>query len=561
MIKLCLTILIIVLTSLSVHAKPYGVAMHGMPKYDQTMTHLDYANPNAPKGGTLKHAQRGTFDSVNPFALKGKAAQGLHLVYDRLMRRVWDEPFTLYPLIAEYVEIPKDRSSITIHIDPRARFNDGSAITADDILFTYETLKTQGRPNMRRVYKLIDKTDKLTPLSLKFSFGEGYDQETAMILAMMPVLSKAYWENKTFDSATLTPPVSSGPYTIKSIDVGKNIVYERNPHYWAKDFPVNIGHYNFETISYEYYRDDSVALESFLKGDIDLRRETDSAKWHSLYNDYPAILKTAFPHGRPVKIQSFIFNTRRPPFDDINVRKALNLAFDGDWINTNLYYGHKKRITSFFENSELAAPASNTIWPPPSSKTLRQNLRDASKLLSQAGWDTVDGVRVHRQTGTQLSFEILVQTTDHEKSALNFISHLKRLGITATIRTLDSAAFRDRLNGYEYDMIAYHWTSSLSPGTEQYQYWSCEAATQERRWNFAGICDPDIDTILKTIPETTTRESLISSVRSLDQKLRNHVLTIPLFSTPTDNYLYRESLKHTETTPLYGAVIETWWRE
>ena len=356
--QLCITFLIIVLTPIIAQASDqklnlahqekavsiptsYGIAMHGTPKYNTETLHLDYANPDAPKGGTIKHAEITTFDSVNPFALKGKAARALHLVNDRLMRRVWDEPFTLYPLIAERIETPEDRSSITIYIDPRAQFNDGSKITAEDVLFTYEILKDQGRPNMRRVYKLVSKAEKLGDLELKFSFGEGYDQETVMIMAMMPVLSKAYWKNRIFDSATLEAPVSSGPYNIKSIDIGKRVIFERNTDYWAKDFPVNIGHYNFDTIIYDYYRDDTVALESFLKGDIDLRRETDSSKWETLYTDYKDIIKAPFTHGRPVQIQSMIFNTRRPPFDDIEVRKALNLAFDGDWINKNLYHGQK----------------------------------------------------------------------------------------------------------------------------------------------------------------------------------------------------------------------------
>lgn len=537
-----------------------GVAMHGTPKYDaQTTLHLDYANPNAPKGGTITHAQSGTFDSINPFALKGKSAQGLHLAYDRLMRRVWDEPFTLYPLIAERVEIPEDRSSITIHINKDARFNDGSQITADDILFTYETLKTDGRPNMRRIYKLIDTAEKMSTLSLKFTFGEGYDQETAMIMAMMPVLSKAYWEDRKFNSATLDTPVSSGPYIVDTVDIGKRITYKRNTNYWAKDLFVNIGHHNFDTVTYEYFRDNSVALEAFLKGDIDVRRETDTAAWATQYSDHKHLQKTAFKHGRPVQIQSLIFNTRRPPFNDINVRKALNLAFDGEWINTNLYYGQKKRIKSFFENSELAALENIDTWSPSEKTPLRQNLRIAANILKSAGWETVDGILTNKETNAPFSFEIIVQKPDHEKLALNWISHLKRLGIQANVRHLDNAAFRDRLNIYGYDMAAYHWTSSLSPGTEQYQYWSCEAANQDMRWNFSGVCDTEIDETIKRIPQAKTREDIISAVKTLDKKLRNHILTIPLFYTPTDNYLAQPSIQHPDITPLYGPVLETWW--
>ncbi|MGB1077108.1 MAG: extracellular solute-binding protein, partial [Bdellovibrionales bacterium] len=450
-------------------------------------------------------------------------------------------------------------SSITIHINPNARFNDGSHITAEDILFTYETLKTQGRPNMRHVYKLINKAEKIDNLTLKFTFGDGYDQETAMIMAMMPVLSKNYWKDRTFDSATLEPPVSSGPYRIKTVDVGKQVIFERDENYWAKDLFVNVGHHNFDTVIYNYYRDDTVALESFLKGDIDIRRETDTAKWSTLYNDSPNITKQAFKHGRPVKIESLIFNTRRPPFDDINVRKALNLAFDGDWINKNIYYGEKKRITSFFENSELATPKSNDTWTPAPSNNIRKNLKDAANLLSNAGWETTDGQLVHKETKQPFSFEILVQKSEHEKIALNFINHLKRLGIEGNIRRLDSAAFRDRLNKYDYDMVAYHWISSLSPGTEQHQYWSCEASKQEMRWNFAGICDEKIDALVTKIPQATTRKEIKELIQDLDKQLLNHVSTIPLFYTPTDNFLYQKTISHPKTSPLYGPVLETWW--
>lgn len=551
--------LIILLIPLSAQATN-GVAMHGTAKYSSnTATHLDYANPYAPEGGTITHAQQGSFDSVNPFALKGKAAQGLHLVYDRLMRRVWDEPFSLYPLIAEKVDIPEDRSSITIYINPQARFNDGSAITADDILFTYKTLKSEGRPNMRRVYKLISNAQKIDRLTLKFTFGEGHDQETAMIMAMMPVLSKKYWEKKTFDTTTLEQPLSSGPYLIKNIDVGRSITYERNPDYWAKDLFINVGHHNFNTITYKYFRDGNVALEAFLKGDIDIRRETNTAKWATEYDNNKDLTKQSFTHGRPVQIQSMIFNTRRAPFNDIRVRKALNFAFDADWINKNIYYGQKKRITSFFENSELEHPVSSDTWFPPQSINMRSNLRKAAKMLKDSGWQITNGTLTHQTTKEPFEFEIIVQKTDHEKLALNWIKNLKRLGINVTVRHLDSVAFRDRLNNYDYDMTLYHWTSSLSPGTEQYQYWSCESSEQKMRWNFGGVCDKNIDLLTQKIPNAKTRNDIISAVHLLDKNLRNHVFTIPLFYTPTDNYVIHNNIQFPRTTPLYGPVLETWW--
>jgi ABC-type oligopeptide transport system substrate-binding subunit len=266
----------------------YALSMHGSPKYAQDFDHLDYANPDAPKGGILRQAAIGSYDSLNPFAIKGKAAQGLSNVHDRLLTRVWDEPFTLYPTIAEKVDVPADRSSITFFLDPRATFQDGSPITADDVMFTFETLREHGRPNMRRVYKLVKTVEKIDDRTVHFALGEGYDRETIMILAIMPVLSKAWWAGREFDSASLDIPIASGPYKIAAIDPGRKITYQRDPHYWAADLPVNRGHYNFDTIVFDYYRDDTVAFEAFKAGQLDLRREWDANKWAKGY-DIPAV--------------------------------------------------------------------------------------------------------------------------------------------------------------------------------------------------------------------------------------------------------------------------------
>ena len=324
---------------------PFGLAMHGQPKYSAAATHLDYVNTQAPKGGKLKIAAIGTFDTLNPYSIKGKASQGLNLVYDRLMGRVWDEPFTMYPLIAERVEIPLDRSSITVHINPKAVFHDNSPVTADDVIFSFETLRDEGRPNMRRVYKLVESVEKRDDSTVHFSLGEGYDRETVMILAMMPVLSKTYWQGRTFDQTTLEAPVANGPYRIKTVDIGRSITYERVPDYWAANLLTNAGHHNFDEITYEYYRDDGVSFEAFASGQTDLRREGDLRKWFDAY-DFPAlkngeIIKESLPHNRPEKARGLIFNTRRAPFDDVRVREALNLLLDRYQINQTLF-NHEK---------------------------------------------------------------------------------------------------------------------------------------------------------------------------------------------------------------------------
>jgi len=536
----------------------FGISMHGEPKYESTDTHLTYANPNAPKGGNVTIAAIGTFDTINPYSIKGKAAQGLNLVYDRLMARVWDEPFAMYPLIAQSYEMPEDRSRITFNLNPAARFHDGSPITAQDVLFSFETLKESGRPNMRRVYRLVETANITQEQSITFTFGEGYDRETALIIAMMPVLSRSYWQDKTFDSTTLAPINTNGPYRIKNIDPGRSITYERVKDYWAAETLTRRGHFNLDEITYEYFRDDGVSFEAFTSGAYDLRRESDITKWAQGYN-IPAveageIIKETLPHARPERTRGLIFNTRRDIFADPKVREALTLPFDSDWMNENFFFGQCNRINSYFPNSEFAA---NTA--PPAPFNLRQALRNADALLTEAGWTVENGKRM--KDGQEFSFEILLAAPEQEKIALHYKQTLERLGITLQIRIADDAAFRGRLNEYDYDMVAYHWQSSLSPGTEQVLYWGCEAANQPGRFNYAGICDPEIDSITQSIANTTSRKDLVTAMQNLDAKLMAGHYMIPLFYADQDFVAYNAALKRPSETPLYGMVFESWWKE
>lgn len=565
--------------------------MHGAPRYTTQALHLDYANPAAPKGGTLRQAALGTFDSINPFALKGKPAQGLGLVHDRLTVRVRDEPFTLYPLIARSLETPEDRSSLTVRLDPRARFSDGTPITADDVLFSFETLRAFGRPNMRQVYKIAQNVEKIDNMTVRFVFGPERDRETALIFAMMPVLSQAWWKGRTFDSATLDIPVASGPYRIAAVDPGRRIAYERNPDYWASDLFPNKGLFNFDTIVYDYYRDDAVAFEAFKAGDLDYRREFDIGKWMTGY-DFPAardgtIRREALPHGRPERVRSLIFNTRRPPFDDPQVRQALSLLLDSEWINKALFHGEYKRIKSFYPNADLAAQSApdaaeralvapfadrlpaGFFDPPPSDSPAgaterRAALRQADLLLKRAGWTVTQGVRV--KDGRPFTFEILTGAPEDEKIALAFVRSLEKMGVRATVRTLDSAAFVERLGVYDYDMLLYDWMSSLSPGTEQILFWGCAAGRQPSRWNYAGICDPVIDAIAGSIPHSRTREELRARTRVLDRLLLQGHYAIPLYYAGADFVAYRADIHHPAAAPVYGLaheawgnVLETWW--
>jgi microcin C transport system substrate-binding protein len=582
-----LSILALVIAIITANvANAQGLAMHGTPKYDENANSLDYVNKDAPKGGTLRQAGIGSFDSLNPFALKGKPADGLSLVFDRLMARVWDEPFTLYPLVAETVTMPDDRSSMTITINPKAQFHDGSPILADDIIFSYETLKTSGRPNMRRIYALATQATKNDDRSVTFTFGDGFDRETAMIFAMMPVLSKAYWEDKIFDQSTLTAPLTSGPYKIAKVDPGRKITYERVKDYWGADLFVNRGQNNFDTVIYDYFRDDLVALEAFKAGGLDMRRENDPSRWASSY-DFPAVKNgtirlESLPHGRAERVKSLIFNTRRAPFDDLKVRKALSFALDFDWINKNLYHGQYQRISSYFPNTQLAAiddlsarenglltpykdslPAEvfGTAWRPPRSNSeadYRQNLRIADQLLNEAGWVIKDGKRVNAD-GKQMSFEITISAPEDEKIALAFQRGLKRLGVQAPVRLLDQTSYIGRLQNYDYDMTLYHWQNTLSPGTEQVLYWSCEAAKQPARFNYSGICNPAIDHLAQSIANAKDYAELVAMTRALDRALTWGYYAIPLFYSGKDNVALRNNISHPPHPPIYGIVTETWW--
>jgi len=572
----------------SPQAESYGLAMHGSPKYTKKDKHLSYANPKAPQGGTLKMAAIGSFDSINPFSIKGKPAQGLDLAYDRLMARVWDEPFTLYPLIAERVDVPKDRSAITFHLNPKAQFHDKSPIMADDVMFSFETLKKEGRPNLRKVYRLVSKVEKLDERTVRFTLGKGYDRETVMILAIMPVLSQKYWKGKSFDSATLKTPLLTGPYEIAEFSPGHRIVYKKVKDYWAKDLLTSVGHFNFDTIIYDYYRDDTVAFEAFKAGDLGLRRELNAGKWASAYNfPVPENSKVFFetiPHKGLDQTRSLMFNMRRPPFDDIRVRKALNLMFDFEWINQNIFHDQYKRINSYFPNADFSATGLPTpeelslltpykdslppeiftspLPPQPDNKNpikRRENMHEADRLLKESGWIVKDGQRM--KNGKPFQFEILLDAPENEKIALHFKRNLEKIGIKTNLRVLDTASYRDRMNDYDFDMTLSYWLSTLSPGTEQILFWGCQAAKEPARMNYTGLCLPAVDALAKDIPKAETRQELVARMRALDRVLMFQSATIPLYYTDSQYVAYWAPLKHPAQTPLYGTVLETWWME
>lgn len=576
-----------------------SLAMHGAPKYKENFSHFAYVNPDAPKGGTIKLGVVGSFDSLNPFVVRGTVPQspafGLFAsasVYESLMARSWDEPFSLYALIAQSIEVPEDRSSITFHLNPAARFSDGKPVTAEDVLFSYQTLREQGRPNHRTYYKKVANVEKVGERSVKFTFNKQdngtWDREMPLIMGLMPVMPAHDWQDRSFNQTTLRPPVASGPYRIAAVDPGRSVTLARNPDYWGRDLPVQKGMYNFDEVRIDFYRDDSIALQAFKAGAYDLRREPDPKKWMRSY-DHPAvksgrIKQERFAHHRTEAMTGFIFNTRRPLLADPALREAAGLAFDFGWINKTLFQGLYKRSTSFFPNSELAAtglpegeekdllesfgnkvPAwlfEKPVAPPEtdgSDEARRTQLLKAAELLKQAGYVMRDET-LFTSAGKPVAFEVMLSDPMEEKVALEWARGLKRLGITARVRTVDSAQYQARLNGFDYDVTTGRWFNSLSPGNEQMFFWSCVAAKQNGSRNYPGICDPVIDALAAAIPQARTRGGLVATTRALDRMLMAGHYVVPFYHLGADQVAYwTTKLDHPTTTPTYGPILESWW--
>lgn len=559
-----------------------GIAMHGAPKYQAGFDHLDYANSDAPKGGDLRLAKAGTFNNLNGLVFTGNNAEGLENFNDKLMQRVWDEPFSMYGLVAESIDLAPDRSWITFHLRKEARFHDGVPMTAADVKYSFDMYRQYGHPVRRRVYGLVTKVEILSDHDIKFTFGPGYDHECVMILAMMPVLPKHYWEKHDITKTTLVPPVGSGAYKIRSVDPGRKIVYERVKDYWAKDLPVNKGQYNFDTVTYTYFRDDDIALQAFKSGDYNLRREYDIAKWQTRYDfvdqSHGAFVREEIPYHRPDMLKALIFNTRQPVFADARVREALSYMFNGDWLNKTLYFGRMKRIDSTFPNSPLAPsgkPEGEELrllqqykqylspdvfgdsYVPPDGMG-RDNKRKAIALLKEAGWKFVDEKLVNDK-GETLSFEILLGDPADQKIALEYARSLAAIGVDVRVRSVDNAQFIGRLDDYDYDMVLYKWINSLSPGNEQVNYWGSKSAHSKGARNYAGIDNPGIDALADSIGRSETRETLVARAHALDRALMAGHYMIPLFYLGMDLLAYTRDIHRPSVTPMSGVVLESWW--
>lgn len=575
--------------AVSADAKPQpAIAMHGAPLYSPGFRHFAYADPDAPKGGSLTLAQPGTFDSLNPFIVKGMpAAMESDLAFESLMARSQDEPFTLYGLIAETVEVPPDRSWVEFALRPEARFQDGTTITVEDVVFSFKTLRDHGRPNHRLYYRKVARVERPGPRRVRFVFQAGSDWEMPLIMGLMPVLPEARYDGGRFERATLDPPLGSGPYRVASVSPGRSIVYKRVPGYWGRDLPVNRGLYNFDTIRIDYYRDDDSSFEAFKAGLYDLRVESDPARWARGY-DFPdarrgLVIRKALPHGRPSGLFGFVLNTRRPLFRNIRVREALDLAFDFEWVNRSLFFGAYRRISSSFDNSELAAhgpptPAEarllapwqsripDAIWrqgyvpPVAQDERNRRNLERAQALLKAAGYEIRGGRLVDARSGRPFAFEILLANPNYERLALVYARMLKRLGIQVSVRTVDPTQYEARREQFDFDVIVNTWGNSLSPGNEQAFYWGSAAADEPGSRNYPGVRDPALDAMIAALIQARTRADLVAAARALDRLLMAGRYVVPLYFAPEDWLAWRNQLRMPDRLSRYGYSVETWWR-
>jgi peptide/nickel transport system substrate-binding protein len=551
----------------------HAIAMHGAPALPEGFTRLPYADPAAPKGGRLVQGVLGTFDSLNPLIVKGIAPPSIRgYVIESLMARGYDEPFTLYGLIARAIETDAQRSYVTFHLDPAAKFSDGKPVTAEDIIFSWQLLRDKGRPNHRTYYAKVAKAEALGEQAVRFDLSGSDDRELALILGLMPVLAKHAVKPETFEETSFQAPLGTGPYIVGEVDPGKSVTLKRNPDYWGRDLAINRGLWNFDEVRFDYYREANTHLEAFKRGLYDLRNGR--------------VLKEALPTGVPKASSYFVFNTRRAVFSDIRAREAISLLFDFEWINHGYFFDLYQRSASYFDGSELSshgrpadqrekallAPFAEAVradvldgtWSPPVSDGSgrdRVTLKRALDLFAAAGYELRGTALVERKSGRPLTFEILVTARDEERLALLFSQSLKRAGIAARVRLVDAVQYEGRRLTYDFDMIQNRWDQSLSPGNEQAFYWGSAAADQPGTRNYMGVKSPAVDAMIAALLKAEDRGDFVAAVRALDRVLISGFYVIPLFYLPAQWVARWTTVGRPATTSLYGYLPETWWRE
>jgi microcin C transport system substrate-binding protein len=590
----CFVILFLALTvcipSFASAAPKTSLSLYGDIKYSSDFTHFDYVNPDAPKGGVLRLPAIGSFDTLHPYIIKGQSADGVDaLTGITLMTQSYDEPFSMYAYLASSVERADDNLSITFNLNSNAVWNDKTPITAHDVMWTFNTLIKEGAPFYRAYYNDVKAVTAINDKIVKFDFKTNQNKELPLIIAQMPILPKHYWADKKFTETTLTPPVSGGPYQISNVIAGRTLEFTRNKDWWGDALPVNLGRYNFDKISYSYYRDQNVALESFFAGDFDVQQENVAKLWQSAYNAPPVmdgrIIKQEIENTRPVGLQGFAYNIRRPVFQDSEVRRALAYAFDYEWENKQFAFGVYKRTRSFFENSELAAtglpdakelelltPLKDMIPPqvfteaynPPitdGSGNNRSNLKTASDILEAAGYKLgKDGIRIHEKTGVRLSFEFIDANPAFERWVLPFTQNLKRIGVECKFRVLDSTQYINRMQNFDFDMTTTVFGQSDSPGNEQREYWTSAKADIAGSRNYIGVKNPAVDSLVDKLIAAQTRDELVTATRALDRVLQWNYYVIPNWHYNKWRIAWWSHIQHPENlSGMTPAIVDTWW--
>ncbi|MCP5088431.1 MAG: ABC transporter substrate-binding protein [Rhodobacteraceae bacterium] len=577
--------------SLTLSEPSHGIAMYGTPALESGFSSLPYVNPGAPKGGKLVLGESGGFDSLNPFIQKGRAPWGVRShVFESLLGRSWDEPFSLYGLLAESVDTGPDRDWVEFVLRSEARFSDGSPVTVDDVLWSFETLGTKGNARYLNAWRKIETAEQTGPRSVRFTFNTA-DRELPLILGLRPILRKADWEGRDFAESGLEVPNGSGPYVIGNFEANRTISFLRNPDYWGRELAFNLGRHNFNEIRYDYFTDGSVIFEAFKAGELSLYREWNAARWTDY--DFPslksgAVVKSEIPHQRPSGIKGFVMNTRNPLFADWRVREALIYAFNFEFISRALNGGEQPRISSYFSNSalsmtngpaegrvrELLAPFADGLLPgaldgyalPESdgSERNRRNLRHATKLLKEAGWSVQEGV-LRNSTGKAFEFEVLLKAASTENEAIIniYIDSLKRLGIKAAITQIDSVQHKERMTDYDFDMAFFHRLLSLSPGNEQLLYWGAEGVTRPGTRNYMGMNSPAAEAMIDTMLNARGQQDFVAAVRALDRILITGRYVIPIWHATRSNIAHKKELKYPEQIPMYGDWLgflpDVWW--
>ena len=574
-------------SSLASAAGQHAITLYGEPpKYPAGFQHFDYVNAAAPKGGVLRQAGFGSFDSLNPFIDKGVAADDIALVYDTLTRKSLDEPFTEYGLLAESIERDPHNQWVRFRLRPQARFNDGKPVTADDVVFTFNTLMQDGATQYKAYYADVARVEAEDARTVRFDFSSSDNRELPLILGQLPVLPKHWWQGREFGKTSLEPPLGSGPYRVADVQAGRSLRLERVKDWWGKDLAINRGFYNFDALVFDYYRDNTVALEALKAGQFDFWQESSAKNWATAY-DVPAVRegrlhKETLANGNPSGMQGFVFNLRRSKFADARVREAITLMFDFEWTNRQLFYGAYTRSRSYFDNSELAAsglPGTDELqllqpWrgkvaervftdsyqPPVSdgSGILRDQRRRAFALLQEAGWKLVDDQWLDA-AGKPLTIEFLLAQPEFQRIVLPFRRNLKSIGIELKIRQVDVSQYVNRLRSRDFDMVVGSFAQSSSPGNEQREYWHSSSADRAGSRNLIGLKDPAVDAVVEQLINADSRHKLVASSRALDRLLQWGFYVVPNWHIRSWRLAWWDTLQRPAQTPPYDYALYSWW--